>query len=161
MILLEKNQVTIEPSELADVVILKGNLRYADIREIWRGTRLRPEEALLRGYVDSKPCLTMKRRGVPIAMFGVIENQDNPSVGTIWLLGSGDIRKIGKTFIRISREVIRAYFMKYEVLTNAVDSENKVAIEWLKHLGAMVTDTLPYGPEGEPFHLFQFKRGDL
>lgn len=54
---------------------------------------------------------------------------------SIWLLASDNILKSKRDFLIKSKKMIRALKKKYKKLVNAVDVNNSVYINWLKHLG--------------------------
>lgn len=156
----ELHNLSVEKSELSDVILLKNNLRKSDINEIWLAEKITPEKALLKGYVHSEPCLTLKKNGIPIAMFGVVPDKDQKGLGMIWMLGSDEIDTVKKSFVRISVEAINALFGLYSMMGNFVFSGNFKTLDWLACLGAEFSEPISHGPFKAPFNIFKFKRGD-
>jgi hypothetical protein len=76
----------------------------------------------------------------------------------IWLLGTEGIRKAGCRFARLCRPYIQLFLEYYPVLENWVDSRYTVAVRWLKWCGADMEPAKPFGPDGVPFHHFEFRR---
>ena len=113
--------------------ILQHNLRDSDVREcIIHGAS--PFRALMSGVREKGENYTCIIDGQPICMFGV-----NPimemMIGRIWLLGSYEIEKRGRKFIRWSQSVVNYYQEQYYQLENVVPADHKDTIDWLQFLG--------------------------
>jgi hypothetical protein len=54
----------------------------------------------------------------------------------IWCLGTEEMKRFGKSFVKESEKVIRQWVDDYGTLLNTVATFNKEAIAWLKWLGA-------------------------
>ena len=113
--------------------ILQHNLRDSDVREcIIHGAS--PFRALMSGIREKGENYTCIIDGQPICMFGV-----NPimemMIGRIWLLGSYEIEKRGRKFIRWSQSVVNYYQEQYYQLENVVPADHVKTLEWLDFLG--------------------------
>ena len=132
------NGLKIEESVLGDVYELAPNLRQDDINEI-HALELTPSQSLLRGYVYSDECYSVKFNNKVIGMFGVSGYGMAKGFGSIWFLGSDETTKHPIAFVKEGRNYIRKFLQKYDILINAVDSRNHSHIKWLKHIGLNVT----------------------
>lgn len=54
----------------------------------------------------------------------------------IWALGTDEIKKVRKTFIKESAKILRKWADRYGELTNRVGTFNRDSVAWLKWLGA-------------------------
>jgi hypothetical protein len=89
-------------------------------------------------------------------MFGFVRIAN--SKGNIWLLGSKDIEKIPKTFMKLCKIYLSAMLEDCNYLDNCVDASYTKAVRWLKKLGAEIYSPIPYGQELELFHYFRFQK---
>jgi hypothetical protein len=148
----------VRDSEIGDAFALAPNMRESDKIEIWRSHHRTPESALVAGYTESTICLTIERNESPIAMFGICPQTILGNTATIWLLGSPEIEKIQRTFLKHSLYFIEMMLGYYPLLNNYVDIENRQSIRWLKWCRAEFGPIVPYGIEQQPFIYFQFRR---
>lgn len=137
----------IRPSEGEDVAYLHDKLRQADIEEI-AALGSDPLTSLCEGFIFSKECYTCIYNGKPSGMFGLGYE------GSIWFLGTDDILKVPKLWIKTGRQYINHFLEIYPVLTNMVSVNNTTHINWLKHLGAKFS--LPYEKNSNLFKDFYF-----
>ena len=113
--------------------ILQHNLRDSDVREcIIHGAS--PFRALMSSIREKGENYTCIINSEPICMFGVNPIMQN-MIGRIWLLGSYEIEKRGRKFIRWSQSVVNYYQEQYYQLENVVPADHKHTIEWLQFLG--------------------------
>jgi Protein of unknown function (DUF2833) len=142
----------VREAKLVDVLILGANIRQADRWEIWHIARKLPVDAFLEGYKVSDKPYVIEWKGMPIAMFGVSGTKG--SVGVPWMLGTDDIKKVGKSLLRECRSYVDKMHDDYPVLTNYVWTKNTVHIQWLKWLGFQFGEAVPLGPDQELFYHF-------
>ena len=154
----KSKKVRVRDTRLSDAFELAVKLRKEDVEEIWASHHRTPEEALVEGVSSSSLCFTIERNEKPIAIFGVVPETILGSSAIIWLLGSEDINKVSKAFIRNSRQFVTIFLDHYTYLHNWVHVNNKKSIQWLKYIGAKFDEAKPYGLEGEEFHYFNFRR---
>lgn len=133
--------------------ILQHNLRDSDVREcIIHGAS--PFRALMSSIREKGENYTCIINGQPICMFGVNSIMDN-MIGRIWLLGSYEIEKRGRKFIRWSESVVNYYQNKYYQLENVVPADHSHTIEWLQFLGfELITPPIKLNS----FKVFRFVR---
>lgn len=118
-----------------DAVLLAANLRKEDEKEV-RALSRTPLQALQDGLKYSEDCLTIALDDKPVAMFGVVPmGHPTLKVGLIWLLASPDLLNHKIQFLRHCRAYVELFQSKYDLLTNAVHSENTVHIQWLRWCG--------------------------
>lgn len=139
----------VREAKLLDVLVLASNIRECDRKEIWHMSRKSPEEAFRMGYEVSDTPYVIEYRMKPIAMFGVSGTKG--SVGVPWMLGTDDIKRIRKPFLKECRDYVEAMHEHYPTLTNFVWSKNIVHIAWLKWLGFEFRKPVPMGPDNEVF----------
>lgn len=149
---------TVRDAKIGDVFDLADNLRMDDIAEIWKAYHRTPQESLMNGFMDSVLCFTVERNERAIIMFGIVTDSILGNVATIWLLGSPEIDKIQKVFLKKSGYFISLMLDYYPILHNYVDVENRQSIKWLKWCGAKMGPVVPFGEEKAPFQYFQFRR---
>lgn len=71
----------------------------------------------------------------PLALFGVTAVPEQKGY-LIWCVGTDELRKYRKSFVKISKNVLKKWLTEYKLLFNFVSLENKNAVDWLKWLGA-------------------------
>lgn len=149
-------QFTVRPATQLDAVYLAPRLRRADVQEIQAVSGLAPLRALSIGIQKSLTCRVGCANNVPFVIFGVADSLI-PGEAAIWMVGTEDIRKYGKTVCRIARQQIQEFHKLFPILRNYADERNKVHLEWLRFLGARFLKKTPYGVEGRTFREFEFK----
>ena len=148
----------VRDAEIKDVFELAPNMRKADKKEIWRSHHHTPEQALLYGYTNSVLCYTVERNESPIAMFGVVPESLLSDKAYLWLLGSPELKKVKKSFMKQSRYFVNLMLEHYPLLFNFVDIENWASIRWLTWLKCEWGIIKHYGVEQQSFQYFQFRR---
>lgn len=148
----------VRDSVISDAFGLAKNMRKSDVREIWKSHHKTPEEALMEGLINSEMCLTVEHNKKPVAMLGFIPYTLVGRVASVWLLGSIEIEKIQRAFIRRSRSFIDMFLEYCPYLENWVSCENTKSIEWLRYLGATIGEPQAYGIERTLFRHFSFEK---
>lgn len=59
----------------------------------------------------------------------------------IWALGTNEIERFRKSFVKESDKIIKRWLDLYGELTNTIATKNKKSIAWLKRLGAEFYNT--------------------
>ena len=141
-----------------DIPHIAVNMRLEDIYEIRAASGSCPSDALTIGLEASEVCLVAynkEKPRCPIAMFGVVPIEDNPTIGRVWLLGTDDIKFNSVGFLRKSKEFVDYFHQSYPLLFNNIDARNTVHIRWLEWLGFSFVRELPnYGAEQRLFYEF-------
>lgn len=147
-------QVKIIPATPEHAIALALTIRPEDRAEIWAAAYQKPEQAMIAGIARGET-FTGLVDGVPVCMFGVVQESLVMSVGVPWLIASREIEQHGVRFLRRCKKGVRELLAKYDNLQNYVDARNLRAIHWLKWLGFKVNETPePFGYLQVPFHKF-------
>ena len=125
-------------SVLDDVYELAPCLRQDDINEI-AALGYKPEQSLLKGFIYSDICYSVKYQDKTIGMFGATNYNLPKGWGSVWFLGSDETIKFPVTFIKEGKKFLAKTFQKYDILVNAVDSRNTSHIKYIKHMGLTIT----------------------
>lgn len=146
--------IDVRPTVKEDVLALAPRLRQADIDEVKAASGLDPETALILSHQVSSECFTVFGGCNQIAMFGV-KQEDNPSIGRIWMLGSDEIHDHRFGFLRRSKAWVDHLQDRYPILYNYIDARNTVHIRWLQWLGfSFINEVHGYGSEQRLFYQF-------
>lgn len=130
-------------------------LRDADAKEVWLSSRKTPQQAVMESYEMSLYTWTIMTHEKPIGMFGLAASSLLGDTGIPWLLGTDDMLKIRRQFIRESKEHVDFMLTVFPKLTNLVHVENKASIRWLKSVGFVLKDAVPAGQFAALFYPFE------
>lgn len=158
MIYYSKNGIVVRTATSADAFAIAASMRRQDVDEILAAGSDSPLSALADALEVSTLCLAAERDGVPVAMFGLVPDALLGSRARVWMLGADGLAAIKKSFVRISRLVIRKFLELYPELYNWVDCRYTGAIRWLESCGAVFGPALAAGVNGEPFKPFVLRR---
>ena len=150
--------LAVRDSTMKDAFDMAPHMRESDKQEIWASNHISPENALVGGVINSVVCLTAEMNEKPIIMGGIVPQSLLGHTAIIWVLGTDDMKKIAKTFLKTSRSYIDHMLEFYPYLFNYIDVRNKESLLWLKYCGAEFSLTVPYGVEQKPFRYFCFRR---
>lgn len=144
-------KVHVRQSTQSDVEYLCYNLRPEDREEVLasHGTT---REALQVGFDESEECWTIivKDTDEIAGIYGLARYDDDVAVP--WLLTSPAIKKVWLPFLRGSRKWVEEANKKYPLLTNAVDADYTVAINWLRFVGfTFIKKHEKWGVGNKPF----------
>ena len=136
-----------------DCIYLSENLRKEDIQEIKAVMgNVPPLLSLLIGHkLSAVPLVICDAESKPVAMLGVVPNG---LIGSIWMVGTNDLKKISLSFLRNSKDVCDVLKGKHQILHNYVDKRNKLHINWLKWMGFTIINEINYGIENRKFYEF-------
>lgn len=90
--------------------------------------------------------------GLPIAVFGVIETKFG--VGSVWLVKTEGLKHVPVRLLIQARRFIQAFLQQFPRLRTIVWEENTSHVKWVEWLGFNKIDKVPYGNNGELFHVF-------
>ena len=145
----------IRPAEGVDIDIIACDMRPADLAEIAAAGTADPFEALFNSMELSMPsCYTITTDGLPIAMFGTARVELIPDFASIWLLGTEEIERHPKSFLRLCKKKLPQYIAPYDMLFNVMDVRNTLHVKFVKWLGFTFIRERSFGPEGLPFYEF-------
>ena len=121
-------------SHIKHLNYLQNNMRDADVRECMiHGAT--PFRALMAGIREpNSESFTVMIDGQPAFIFGCNPILDN-MIGKIWALGTYDIYKIQRKFLKWCVPVVDYFQNKYYQLENVVPADHTDTIEWLEFLG--------------------------
>ena len=134
-----------------DVEYLCDNLRPEDREEVL-ASHGSTREALQVGFDESEECwtITVKDTGEIAGIYGLARYDDDVAVP--WLLTTPAIKKVWLPFLRGSRKWVEEANQKYPLLTNAVDADYTVAINWLRFVGfTFIKKHEKWGVGNKPF----------
>lgn len=155
----KKSMCYIVPAKLYHKVYLAENMCQRDRDECWAAGHKTPLQAITESLAASPNAQVGLCRGRVVCMYGVAEISILSNIGIPWLLGTDEIEKHSKYFLRQNRYYMKQVKKRYAFLFNFVDARNIVAIRWLKWLGFRIHDAQNFGPDDMPFH--RFEMGDM
>lgn len=125
----------VRPATLEDALSLAKRLRKADLKEIQAVGYKTPEDSLVRGLKESSPCyVAVDEEDTPHIIFGIVASPD-PLLGYVWMMASDELKKHWIQVLRETKEWLNDVSKGFQVSANAVHSENKVHIKWLRWAG--------------------------
>tara|TARA_B100002019_G_scaffold139326_2_gene120023 strand:+ start:20153 stop:20611 length:459 start_codon:yes stop_codon:yes gene_type:complete len=144
-------KVHVRQSTQEDVEYLCDNLRPEDRAEVLasHGTT---REALQTGFDESEECWTIIVTDTDeiAGIYGLSEYDETMAIP--WLLTTPAIKKVWLPFLRGSRKWVEEANQKYPLLTNAVDADYTVAINWLRFVGfTFIKKHEKWGVGNKPF----------
>lgn len=148
---------SLAPATPADLERIAANMDPADAAEVWATAHLTPAQALTASAAASRDPVVGRVDGEPICAFGVGQRTVLDDIGVPWLLGTPEIRKHKRVFLRVSKSWIERKKRDFTTLENFVDSRHTRAVKWLRWLGFTIEPARPYGPDGVPFHHFHMR----
>lgn len=147
--------IEVKTSKIEDCFEFGPILREDDRKEAELASGRDATSTLASSFLSSERCYSVYHKGKPLFMFGVCPYPGAINVGVVWLLGTDEINKIPKTFLKESKEWINHMSKGYMCLTNAIWEKNKMHLKWIEHCGGVFTDTIPnYGASEETFIQF-------
>ena len=144
-------KVHVRQSIQDDVDYLCDNLRPEDRQEVL-ASHGSTREAVQIGFDESEECWTIivTDTGEIAGIYGLARYDD--TLGVPWLLTSPAIKKVWLPFLRGSRKWVEEANNKYPLLTNAVDADYTVAINWLRFVGfTFIKKHEKWGVGNKPF----------
>lgn len=150
-------EVTFLPVTEGDIAELVANMRQQDRDELDAAGADDPEQAVVYSCAGSRFCWTARFDGKLACVFGVGTVSHLAGIGAPWLLGTDEIRRHQRAFIKHSRPYIEKMLKVYPELYNMVDARNSRAIRWLKRMGFSLAEAQPLGPKNMPFHPFKME----
>lgn len=142
----------VRDADVRDAHIIAKKMRDADRREM-RAHGLTPIQAAAASILDAKAAYTLTYCNEPVLIFGVSDSQID-GLGAIWAMGTYEIRRVARQFLKHSRDWIERLGEGYEYVGNIVDDRNDVHRRWLEWCGFEFGHTICYGPLSLPFTYF-------
>lgn len=147
-------EIAILPAERAHAIAMAPHLRPADAAEVYASSGRTAEQALRTSLALSTHAWTAFVDGAPACMWGVGPLSLVLGRGCPWLLGTCQVERQARTFLRLSRAFLAELRATYPELENHVDARNRVSLRWLRWLGFSIAPAAPWGFLGLPFHTF-------
>lgn len=148
----------IVPATADHIAEILPRVRQADIDEFLAINGSAPEQVLLTGLKISTFACAGLINGRVMTIFGVAPGSMIGGTGTPWLVGTDDLERYQRTFLRRCGNVVNAMLSVYPYLENYVDERNHVAKAWLHWLGFRLEEAAPFGVKGLNFHRFHLER---
>lgn len=143
----------------SDLDFIAAFMRKGDVMTL---TTLYPhktiEDILNWAVLHSTRCWVFEAAGKPAAVFGVVPLTLLSPIGSPWFLGTEEVFKHRRAFVRYGRLYTRLMLRSYPHLLNYVDARDTPSVQWLAHIGYEVHPPEPYGPGGRLFHKFEMRR---
>lgn len=147
----------IKPTQ-ALIEVIAADMRQADVDEVWASHHHTPVEALMKSWKASDRSVVVTVNDEPCVMIGLVIHDILSGTGSPWLLGTENALKYKRHFLTQVPDVIEEMLTICPRLVNYVHTENKVSIKWLKWIGFIVEEPLPYGCDDALFHKFTLER---
>lgn len=160
----ENGQHKIRDLQEGDLEYLAANLRSADVLEALFASGSADTFKSLQTSVDASDIVRVGCGDgeTPGVIWGAIRAHENGLV--IWALGTNDIVKYRKTFMKESKEQLREFFEispDIENLYNYTYTGNRLHHLWLKHCGAEFLPEITYGKFQQSFYPFYIPRSAI
>lgn len=150
-------EYAVVPATQVHIEELAQTMRQADRDEVWAAAHLSPYMALKLSFESSSNASTGLVDSRVLCMFGVATTSIVSDIGVPWLLGSEELPKHARAFLRRNRPYIRSVNAEYKLLVNYVDARHTEVVRWLKWLGFKLDPAKPFGPDQVPFHRFEMR----
>jgi hypothetical protein len=147
----------IDPATSETLAYIAEHMSKADREEVWAASHSTPLEALQKSMDGSSKAWVGLADGVPFCAFGVASSTLLSDVGVPWLLGTEDVPKHARVFLRVSKSYIHEQARWHKLLVNYVDARHARAVKWLRWLGFTMYPAEPFGPDQVPFHRFEMR----
>lgn len=152
-----KTNVVPATQELVD--LLKGRLREADIKEVFAASGEDADRALQLGFQLSELCYVGLLDDRPVTCFGARRTSMVSDRGIVWLLGTDELVRVKRTFVKQSMGYVDILSNAFPVLENWVDIRNEFSIKWLRWCGFQFAEKPePFGKFKLPFYHFWLRR---
>lgn len=109
---------------------------------------------LMESVAQSPVCVAVDYQGHLLCIGGAARKTLLSSSGIPWMLGTHDLDSHGRLFMLHGKRCVNALLDHFGRLENYVDARNHRSIRWLRRMGFVLHDPVPYGSAGLPFHRF-------
>lgn len=142
----------VEAARYGDIRRIANRMRAADVIEC-AAIGHDPKRALVSSLRASSLSWTVWLDDRPVAMFGVAAHDMLSGIGAPWLLGTDDLKRGARQFLRWGPGFLKAMQADFPRLENMVSADNAPAIRLLVALGFALDDNVVY-VGGVPFRRF-------
>jgi hypothetical protein len=126
--------IAVRKATKSDAEFIGAHLREADIVELLAAGSA-PATCVPESFAMSRMCRVATVDDIPAIIWGVCDAVDEPGVGVPWMLATDGIMQISRDFIRGCAAQMDDMRRGYHLLANAVHSDNRIALRWLRWLG--------------------------
>jgi len=140
------------------VEAIAADMRQADIDEVWASNHYTPAEAMLSSWKASDRSMIVTVNNEPCVMIGLVIRDILSGGGIPWLLGTENALKYKRYFLTQVPDVIDEMLTICPRLYNYVHAKNKISVNWLKRIGFIIDEPVPFGCDNELFHRFHLER---
>lgn len=139
---------------LGDAQQVALHMRVGDVAEC-SAVGLTPFQAVMHGYANSVMFrAATDRAGQVLCVLGIVP-LDEGKRGIIWMLGTPTLALHRRALtVEPLRYIDEAFKSGFQQLLNYVPASNTVSTRWLARCGFTLHPAVPYGIDGQPFHLF-------
>lgn len=141
--------ITFREATAEDAKYVASRLRKADVAEVL-ALGCPPEKAVETSRNASDFAWTALINGEPVMLFGCGCSLTSP-VAEVWALGTDACTAVPRDMLVYGRQKIREMLDIYPEMQNYCDARYTAAHRWLKKLGFVIGDPVPYGPKGSLF----------
>lgn len=144
--------IRVRKAKTEDADMIAPLLRAEDAREVMR-LGCGPASGCIRRAIDGSRMAGVFFHGdAPLCVFGVADaSVIDRNTGIPWLVGTSELARHPRPFLRETRKWVSAWMELYSILTNYVDADYAKAIRWLRWLGFSIGSPEPYGAPGAMF----------
>lgn len=130
------------------------DIRKADLDELLSLTGNNPEREIIESVSNSiKAYKGTSADNKPLVLYGITKVQ-NVAGFMIWCVGTNELARYEKSFIKVSHAILKTWLKKYKRLYNFTSVKNKKSIKWLRWLGATFSEPFSAGEKKEKFIYF-------
>lgn len=149
-------EYTIVETTVEHVQELAGNMRKADLEEIWASGHYLPYDGLWASIRLTDKTWTGLADNAVLCIFGVGKQTLLSPYGAPWLLSSTLVDDHIMGWARGSKAAFKRMIEESHVLhlKNHVDARYTEAVRWLAWLGFTIHPPEPFGLDQLPFHPF-------
>lgn len=151
-------ELKVERATLEHAAELAACMHPLDVSEVKASGGATPFEALKRSIEISKFAAAFYVDSNILCIWGLAEKNGFKGAGVPWVLTSVYVEKYPKIFYKESRRVIDKLKESYWLLINVIDARHLPAVRFFKRMGFAISEAIPYGVEGLPFHRATMQR---
>lgn len=139
---------------------LASCMREGDVQEVRASGDQSPFEALKFSLEKSKCACALFADDKILCIWGVVEKDGYPGVASPWILSSVHVDTFPILFYKESVRIIAGLRARYRVIVNMIDARYEKSVKFYRKLGFDISDPVPYGIFGLPFHVAKMTGGN-
>ena len=149
--------VVIRPTEPGDAAELFTHLRPADLAECRAYGRIDIRAGIEDNVRRSTLCWTGLVDGELAAILGVAPINMLTGIGSPWMLATPVLDRHQRVLVKETPKYINRMLNTFPHLFNFVHERNTTSVRWLRRLGFVLHEPIPFGALGEPFRPFEMR----